>query len=980
MVEPTRPAPSAEELEQLNDAFRRDPGRTFVPLGEALLALCRPRDAVDVGARGLKVAPQSLDGRIMVARAFAMLHQWKEAQAELLKVVKTDRNHGAGFRLLGEILMRRADYERALPVLQHAQNLNPADGSILALLKRARSGQPLDPPPPVPAPLEALPQGRGGGGYPGGMPHGGPRADSSSFPLDDLPTKVAGEIDTASGPTGVAGWGAGADPAIGRMPLEQREVRRPPLDGPVRHSDGRGLDRMEQRPVDLHAPPPSENVFAPLGVDPAMAQDPMRARMPLSAGQGAAGMANPAGVGGNTLPPGVRPRVMPVEKPRDAAQASLRQSAAVGEHYLNNLLMAGLLDVPRVRVPDASYDLAPGRRWGRSTVRMFIYLFVFLIMGTGGAGAWYWYAAQQRNEDVARHIKAASGLIEAGEYEGLTKADTEIRAALERDRDNPYAVSMMAEITSLELYLYGEINPGQVQNAIDLASQDIKKPGDNGYRELTLARAANTLATLPTLEEGADTRLRDARRGLKTWLDDHPDDGLARWLDGEAQWAAGDRKGALAAFEKAQGGGKGPVLATIALADMKLDDGKFEEAKDLYDKALKRAPKHPWAFLGRSLDRSERSAEIGEAVADLNVGVAQKRGPRVEAYKHLALATAYLGQEDYESFAKELDQATGVEEPRFLVRVGLLRAQQGNLAAAAKARQGIRWYADKPQPDPLLIALNAELLLGSGLASEAYAEVEKQDGLRAARLRGQSLFDLGKASEALRELNDALEIAPNDLDLEVWTEAARLVSQTGDERRKADDALDSLGRKAKSKAARVIHGVALAAIGKLQPARDKLELSLKDISDEYPNPLAYRAHVALAEIDAAEGKTDSAIDHAKKALELNQGYLPAHDLLGRLLIDSAPDQARPHLIAVVDAGVASVGAELAYARAVMPSDKPEDKKAASDALRRAKKKGATPDQLAAVIPTVDPALFQELGVTPPKTPPSSGGSHHHHHH
>ena len=828
----------------------------------------------------------------------------------------------------------------------------------------------------MPAPLEALPQGRGGG-YPAGGQHGGPRAESSSYPLDDLPTKVAGEIDTSNGP----GWGAGADPAIGRVPLEQREVRRPPIDGPVRHADGRSLNRVNPRPVNMHAPPPSENVFAPLGMDPQVAQDPMRGRMPLPAGQGAhPGMANPTGVGGNTVPSGVRPRVMPVEKPRDAAQASLRQSAAVGEHYLNNLLMAGLLDVPRVRVPEANYDLAPGRRWGRSTVRMFIYLFVFLIMGTGGAGAWYWYAAQQRNEDVARHIKAASGLIEAGEYQDLTKADGEIRAALERDRNNPYGVAMMAEITSLELYLYGEINPGQVQNAIDLAAQDIKKPGDKGFRELTLARAANTLAALPTLDEGADTRLADARRGLKAWLDDHPDDGLARWLDGEAMWAAGDRKGALAAFEKADDGDKGPVLATIALADMKLDDGKFEEAKDLYDKALKRSPKHPWAFLGRSLDRSERSAEIGEAVADLNVGVAQKRGPRVEAYKHLALATAYLGQEDYESFAKELDLATGVEDPRFLVRVGLLRVQQGNLAAAAKARQHIRWYADKPQPDPLLIALNAELLLGSGLASEAYSEVEKQDGLRAARLRGQSLFDLGKAGEAVRELNDALEIAPGDLDLEIWTEAARLVSQTGEERRKADDALDSLGRKAKSKAARVIHGVALAAIGKLQPARDKLEQSLTDISDEYPNPLAYRAHVALAEIDVVEGKADSAIDHAKKALELNQGYLPAHDLLGRLLIDSAPDQARPHLIAVVDAGVASVGAELAYARAVMPSDKPEDKKAASDALRRAKNKGATPDQLAAVIPTVDPALFQELGVTPPKGAPSSGSSSHHHHH
>ena len=56
--------------------------------------------------------------------------------------------------------MRRADYERALPVLQHAQNLNPADPRILGLLRRARAGQPLDPPPPIPTPLSPTAGGR----------------------------------------------------------------------------------------------------------------------------------------------------------------------------------------------------------------------------------------------------------------------------------------------------------------------------------------------------------------------------------------------------------------------------------------------------------------------------------------------------------------------------------------------------------------------------------------------------------------------------------------------------------------------------------------------------------------------------------------------------------------------------------------------------------------------------------------------------
>jgi tetratricopeptide (TPR) repeat protein len=969
MVDRNRPPPTAEELAELNEAFRRDPARAAAYLGEALLALGRPREAVEVGARGLQADASNLPARLMVARAFAQLHQWKEAQAELLKIVKADKNHAPGFRLLGEVLLRRADHERALPVLQHAQNLDPADPTILTLLRRARNGQQLDPPPPIPSPM--TPMSGGPARFSRQQAAAPPPLDyPQGYPIENeptnVPTKVAGEIDS-----GERNW-ADVSP-IGRVRLDKVEVRgagpRAPVDGGVRRSDGRGAEDDHRRPVEHFAPPPTEDVFAPIG-------DP-RGRMPLRSGGGPpqqqgypggmpammdGGMHGQGALPASTIPPGVRPRVVPVEKPRDAAQASLRQSAAVGEHYLNNLLLGGLLDVPRVRVPDAHYDLSPGRRWGRSTMRMFIYLFVLLFMGIGGAGAWYFYAEKQKSEDVDRHIKGALALIDAGEYESLSRADTETRAAIERDRSNNFAVALLAQITAMEVFLYGELNPAEVANAIDLAAQEIKQPTDEGYRELVLARAAHALATLPVMQEGADKRLADVRRQLEGWLEKHGEDGLARWLYGHALWAGGDRKGAETAFEQADKGGEGPVVAAISLADMRLDNGRYDDARALYERALTRSKNHPLAYIGHSLALSERSVEIDKAVADLNVGIPAKRGPRVDAWKHLAMATALLSQEDYKSFAAELAQAEGVADPRFLVRVALLKAQQGKLVDAAKARAEIRWYADKPQPDPLVGILDAELRLASGLARDAFAGVEKVEGLRASRLRGRALFDVGKAREAREELGEALKIAPKDLELQAWSEAAHLLSSEGDERKKADEALDSLGRNAKSNAVRVPHGIALAVAGKGAAAREKLERSLKDVSDEYPNALAYRAHVAIAELDLMEGKAPSAVDHVKKALEVNPGYLPAHDLLGRLLIDTAPNEALPHLIEVVNAEVATVGAELAFARAVMPSDKPEDKKAASDALRRAKQKGATPEQLALVIPLVDPALAAELGV------------------
>jgi tetratricopeptide (TPR) repeat protein len=952
MAEPRRP--SAGELDQLIESFRRDPGRGFVALGNAYLALGRPRDAIEIGALGLKSEPGNLDGRVMVAYAFAQLHQWKEAQAELLKVVKTDRSNAFGFRLLGEVLMRRADYERALPVLQHAQNLAPADPVVLALLKRARTGQPLDPPPPPPvavAPAQA-----------GARPTRPPPASrhDDPYPIDDMPTRVAGEIGEQAD-----------DGVLARMELERREIQaqRAPIDRGARRVDDRGRDREERRPVEVHQPPPSENPLAPLGADPRMAHMPtlMAEASPgpaPHAGMAPAGQPSRGQPGSYAPPPGqpaVRPRVFPVEKPKDAAQASLRQSVAVGEDYLNNLLAGGLLDVPRVRVAEPRHDVSPDRRWGRSTFRMFIYLFALLFLAAGGAGTWLWYAEKQKAEDVARYLESATAGIEHGDHAGLVAADTAARAALERDRGSPYAVAVLAEITALESFLYRELEPAEVEKAIALAARDIDDPGDRGYRELLVARGADALSRLSADDEGSDRRLAEASAALEAWLADHGDDVLVRWLAGEARLAAGSRAAARAAFEQAHDGGNGSVLATIALGNLELDAARYDAARALFDSALSRAPRHPWAFLGRSLVRSERSLELEEAMGDLNVGVSQDAGPRVAAYKRLALATALYGLEDYATFAAELDQARGVDDPRFLARVGLLRVAQGKIADAAAARSTIRWYAAQPEGDPLVALLDAELLLARGLPAAALEVIGDQEGLRAARLRGRALFDAGKPVEAIAELGEAIEIAPDDLDTRTWREAARMVSLSGEERRKADEALDSLGRQAKSKATRLAHGLALGAIGRTADARSRLVQSLSDLSDEYPNPLAYRAHVALGELDLAAGKPAEAAEHAARALEHNGGYLPAHDLAGRALVDSDPTRAAGHLAEVAGADAASAGAELVLARILAATDA----EAAAAALERARAKGVTVEQLQAQFDRFPADLMTRLGVPPP---------------
>src|SRR4051812_23176063 len=109
--DPLRPSPSSGDLEVLAEAFRQSPSSTaFMPLADAYISVGRYRDAVDVLQRGVQAPPGLADARLALGRAHFILHEWVEAQAELLRAVKLDRQNREAYRLLGEALMRCSDY------------------------------------------------------------------------------------------------------------------------------------------------------------------------------------------------------------------------------------------------------------------------------------------------------------------------------------------------------------------------------------------------------------------------------------------------------------------------------------------------------------------------------------------------------------------------------------------------------------------------------------------------------------------------------------------------------------------------------------------------------------------------------------------------------------------------------------------------------------------------------------------------------
>ena len=908
--------PTAQEIEELIDLVRRDPSSpAFIDLGEAYLALGRPKDAISVGNVGIEAAPESLEGRVMLARAYAQLHQWKEAQGELLRVVKVDRSSRQGFALLGEVLLRRQDFERAVPVLQHAQNLDPTSPQILSMLKRARSGQTLDPPAPIPQPVP--PRGETNYGIEASPPAAPPpRAAPPKAPPRPVPIAAAGAPTMAIKPEPESAlWGNDPAPAPAHRAPKQT------------------------------APPP----------------------MSLE---------------------GVRPRVVSSAKPTNAAAASLRQSAAVGENYLNELLTGGLLDVAGVRVPDSDFDLRPDRRWGRSTRRAFIFLFVVLILGIGGGGGWYYWSEKQKAEAVARLQEESKKAIGNGDFAGLESSIGKLDEAFKKDPGNVLSFAYAAEATGLEALLYGT-DTDRVDRAVKAVVHEIKE-GEPGARELVIGRAAVELSRLGQ-QPAAATTLAEVTKLLDGYLAKNENDKWARWLKGRAMLAAGERKAGMSVLKVASEGEDGLVVAMIDLADLQVDDGALDEALALYDKALAKSKDHPLAVLGKSLARAEASVQATDAIEDLNVKLEKNFGPRVTAYRNLALTLADAGIEEYarskEALTKSMLGRNPILEPRFLARVAWAHYARGELASAANARKPIAWYGkSKAEPDPVVKLVDAGFLLASGLPSRALDESSKLVGVRASILRAYADIDLGKAKDAVAEMDETLKKAPENLEAQILHEEARVLAAANDkERGPAADALEKLARKAKSKLGRHALGMAYYLSGNIKDAQGQLEQAVADLSDEAPNPLSYRTRTALADILLTNNDIQGAGKQLDEALKANSGYFPALAMQAKVVLKNGePDRALGLLEPLLkENGAMTPQSEVTLAEALCTHKTPavtaKDKEDAEAILTKNKDAIKPPEEIGRVAALCDPKLPEKLGVPVPSGTESPKGGHRPHH-
>jgi tetratricopeptide (TPR) repeat protein len=836
--------------------------------------------------------------------------------------------------------LRRQDFERAVPVLQHAQNLDPTSPQILAMLKRARAGQPLDPPPPVPTPVP-------------------PRGETDN-----------GQQIMRSRPAGPA---VIARPRPG-PPMASPPMASPPMASPVVPVSAPQMATMaiepapdwRNEPATEHAPPPS---FA----------------------DASAGFAHNARAGKPAPPPpprsveGVRPRIVQAAKPQNAAAASLRQSAAVGESYLNELLTGGLLDVAGVRVPDSDFDLKPDRRWGRSTRRAFIFLFVVLVLGIGGGGTWYWWSEKQKAEAVARLQHESQLAIPLGDFEGFESCLKKLGEALEKDKTSLLTYAYFAECSGLEALLYGT-DVERVDGALKVTREI--KPDEPGAREVMIGKAALELSRLgvgdgtqSAVAQVAKSTLAELRKSLDGYGAKHEQDKWIQWLRGRAMLAGGERKAGRAVIKAASDGDDGVLVALIDTADLLVDDGQLDEALTVYAKAAAKAKDHPLVVVGRSLARAEASVDNEDTIGDLSVKLQKDLPARLSSYRYLATSLANTGIQSYPSANEALRKATAQHpptEPRFWARIAWAHYARGDLAAASVARAKIVWFGQtKAEDDPTAQLVDAALLLASGLPEKALALAEKLQGVRPQILRAYADLDLGKPKDALKEADDVLKKAPDNLEAKILREQARMVSTEGKERADATDALGKLARQAKSKVGRHALGMAHVTNGNLKDAQTELSQAIAEITEESPNPLVYRTRTALAEILLENGDITGAGAQLDEALKVNSGYFPTRVLQAKAVLKHGePDRALEMLKPVfAEMGAAPPALRLIYAEALgtKKNATPSDKESAAEVLKDIKDKVPVAD-LSRTAAAIDPKLPKDLGIPEPVAPAAPDGA------
>jgi LuxR family transcriptional regulator, maltose regulon positive regulatory protein len=294
-------------------------------------------------------------------------------------------------------------------------------------------------------------------------------------------------------------------------------------------------------------------------------------------------------------------------------------------------------------------------------------------------------------DDVVRvrpvlSVGFAGTLLSLGEYEGV---EGRLRDA-ERWLDTMTGIRQESQAPSAEMVVVDE-------------EEFRRLPA-----EIELYRAAQALAR----GDGPGT-VRHARRALDLSLEeDHLGRASAAALMGLASWASGDLEAGRSGYAECMAGLRraGHIADTfgcaIALADIRLAQGRLGEAMRTYEQALQRAP--------------GQGGSVLRGTADMYVGMSEVHRERDD----LPAATQHLLR------SQELGEHTGLPQNRYRWRVAMARIRQaeGDLGAALDLlNEAERLYVGDFFPNVRPVpALRARVRVAEGEWGEALGWAREQ--------------------------------------------------------------------------------------------------------------------------------------------------------------------------------------------------------------------------------------------------------------
>ena len=439
--------------------------------------------------------------------------------------------------------------------------------------------------------------------------------------------------------------------------------------------------------------------------------------------------------------------------------------------------------------------------------------------------------------------------------------------------------------------------------------------------------------------------------------------------------AAGERTTAHAALQKAsektaRAKDGRVVAAIIERADLLADEGKYDDAIKLHDKALEAAanirsrcsaarwPRRARHRLGRgawttSTSSSTRSSGRGSA----RTGSSRWRWPTPRSRTTRAST-------------RRCQAATGPTEVRFGARIALAHVLDGDLAAAAKARDDHRLVRQE-QGGARSAGRAGRRRAGAGVGAAREGARRRQGRQRArhAAARPSAARSRSRQGRA-RRARSALAASPENIEVQILREQARALANAGKERTVALDALEKVARKAKTKLGRHALGAALLATGGPGPTPRSASSRRSPSLRRTPNPVAYRTRTLLAEIELAAGNLDAAPSKSRTRPRPTPATCRRARWARLVLAKGDPDPALDLLRPVVKEGLAlNEAVELTLGRGAGPPQgrDRQDRIDAVAALERAKAAGASPEEIGRIAFLIDPALPEKLGAPVPTT-------------